>query len=176
MERICRSLNLDFEKDVKPYILHVPLDTVNQQLRRIEEAHEITSQYNVKVIVLDSITKLIRQERQADEAYTQRISRTINVMLGHLNKIKTKCDASLICTNQVYSNMMAYGSKRYSEETYGGSSVKHSLDKRLHVWNHKDGIRCAELVDSASDRCMGDTENSMVNFIITDGGIADVGD
>jgi len=179
MERLCNGLaqlyklDFSFTKNVKPYILHVPVDTVTQQLRRIEEMNEYTSKYNVKIIIFDSITKLIRQERAANEAYGQKISRTINVMLGQLNRIKTKCQAALICTNQVYEDLaksqFVHGSKRYTEITYGGGAVTHNLDKRIHVWSGKNNVKNAELQDSCSD-----ITGEVIEFIITDHGISDV--
>lgn len=172
--QISENLGLNFEEEVDPYITHLPCITVADQMRKIEDALGYSNEHNWRLIILDSITKLIRAERTADESYHMKVSRNINNMISNLHRLKAKCNAALVCTNQIYDKSSGYGGARYNEISYGGSAVKHNINNRVHLYETSKG-RQAELKDSSYlsgvDPLTG--EEGPVTFVINDYGIGD---
>lgn len=169
IEQIATANGLDYKTEVAPNIIYVQVFSVEDQKRAIEKALDLAPQYNWKLIIVDSLTRLVKLERQ--NAYGRETSQLISNMLGNLHRLKRACRAALVCTNQVWENIGMYVAKNDRVKSYGGNTVLHNLDKRIYLRTNSKNEHLATLVAASN---LPTNFDDPATFLITEEGITDV--
>jgi RecA/RadA recombinase len=178
--QICEHIGLDFEKDVRPNLILSSARTPDALIQKIKNALQNSSQHNIRLIVLDSITKPFRAERGKEDVKMNQLAinsqklQYIFQMLKDLSS-STPRGAALVCTNQTYQSLDPYkaradkGTGKYTDIQYGGNAVFFNVDNHLHMYIEKN-IRNVQLVDSSY------MPKELDIFGVTEAGIVDVED
>ena len=116
------------------------------QMQMINDLVKLVKRRNVKLVIVDSLTRLPRADFEGrGELYARQ--RLILAMVEKLKRLAQLYDIVVIITNQVMSRPdMFFGGHAVP---IGGHVLAHNVDTRVMLIVKKDPIRVARIVDSA---------------------------
>lgn len=156
---------LDLDANVVLKTLHVARAfNSHHQMLLIEKANELTREYPIKLIVVDSLTAHFRAEYVGRGALAER-QQALNRHLHDLMRFGDLNDAVVAVTNQV----MAKPDTFFGDPTrpIGGHIVGHTATFRLYLRKSKGGKRIARLIDSPN------LPEAEAVFMLSEDGITD---
>ena len=117
----------------------------DHQIILLEKAGEVIEKYNIKLIIIDSLTSHFRADYVGRGALSER-QQKLNKHVHILQKLADKYNLAVYVTNQVMDNPgILFGDPT---TPIGGHVVAHMSTYRLYVRKSKDDKRIARLVDS----------------------------
>ncbi len=134
------------------------------QLKAIEKLVKIVKDLNVKLVVVDSLTKLPRADFTGRGQLYER-QRIIMAMVEKLRRLAIMYNLVVLVTNQVVAVPDMRFGRKY--EPIGGHVLAHNVDTRLLLSRGSKNIRKVKIIDSSW------LPPSETKIIITDAGIAD---
>lgn len=142
---MAEALDLD-PKKVLRNICYYEAHTVEDQMLAVEKFEDEIDKRNIKLLVVDSLTGLFRQEYTGREqlySRQQKLARHIST----LRKLASSKNIAVVVTNQV----MARADMFFGDPTkpVGGHIVGHGMTTRVYLRKGKGNIRIARLLDSS---------------------------
>ncbi len=133
------------------------------QMRLVNNVIQLASNYNIKLLIIDSISANFRAEFIGNESLIER-QQKLNKHVQQLNRIADVLNIAVVITNQVLSSMIT-GEKI----PVGGNILAHGVTHRVKCTNPKteSGFRIAKLIASPSYPV------KTVNYKITENGVED---
>ncbi len=120
-------------------------ESSDHQILLIEKADEWIQKYNVKLVIIDSLTSLFRSDYVGRGALGER-QQKLNKHLHLLQQLAERHNLAVYVTNQVMDDPgMLFGDPT---KPIGGHVLGHMSTYRLYVRKSKDNKRIARLVDS----------------------------
>ena len=117
----------------------------DHQIILLERAEETIEKYNIKLIVVDSLTSHFRSDYIGRGALSER-QQKLNKHIHTLQKLADKYNLAIYITNQVMDNPgILFGDPT---TPIGGHVLAHMSTYRLYVRKSKEDKRIARLVDS----------------------------
>ncbi|MGC8645110.1 MAG: DNA repair and recombination protein RadA [Thermoplasmata archaeon] len=117
----------------------------SHQILLVEKAYELTSKYQVKLLVVDSLTAHFRAEYTGRGTLAER-QQLLNRHLHDLLRFGDIYNAAIAVTNQVAARPdVFFGDPTTS---IGGNIVGHASTYRIYLRKSKGGKRIARLIDS----------------------------
>jgi len=110
----------------------------------VEHISKYIGQYNIKLLIIDSITNLHRKDYPALGRLADRQQR-LNSIMSMLVKIADVHNIAVVITNQVMSKPEAYGDP---VAPIGGNIIAHSSTYRVYMSKAKGDVRIVKMVDS----------------------------
>jgi|SRR3990172_5098720 len=142
--QMSEGLDLDPEKILKRIHVARAFNSHHQMLL-VDKAHEVTKDYPVRLIVVDSLTAHFRSEYIGRGTLAER-QQMLNKHIHELMRFGDVYNAVVYVTNQVHSKPDAF----FGDPTrpIGGHIVGHSATFRVYLRKSKGGKRIARLIDS----------------------------
>jgi len=134
------------------------------QLKAIERLIKVVKDLNVKLVVVDSLTKLPRADFTGRGQLYER-QRTIMAMVEKLRRLAIMYNLVILVTNQVVAVPDVKFGRKY--EPVGGHVLAHNVDTRLLMSRGSKNIRKVKIIDSSW------LPPSETKIAITDAGIVD---
>jgi transcription termination factor NusA len=165
--RIARRFGIDPTKALSRIHL-AKVYSADHQVQMIENCEKLMGQYPIKLIIIDSLMALLRNEYVGIGALAKR-QQKLNSIIHLLSQMAESYNLAVVMTNQVVTKMA--GTFAY-EDAIGGNIVQHGCHfrYRLHAkgTSYNESLeRTITVVDSV-DLAPGTT-----TFCITEAGIAD---
>lgn len=110
----------------------------------VEHISKYIGQYNIKLLVIDSITNLHRKDYPALGKLADRQQR-LNSIMAMLVKVADVHNVAIVITNQVMTKPEAYGDPIVP---IGGNTIAHSSTYRMSMTKSKGDVRIVRMVDS----------------------------
>ncbi|MBS7631097.1 DNA repair and recombination protein RadA [Candidatus Bathyarchaeota archaeon] len=142
--RISSRFNLD-PQDVLKKIIFAEAYTSNHQMVLLENADEIIKEYNIRLIIIDSVTSHFRSEYVGREMLASR-QQTLNKHLHKLIRLSRAFNAAAVITNQVMAQPDVFFSKMV--QPVGGHIIGHTSHSRIFLRKGRDNVRIAKLTVS----------------------------
>ena len=143
--KILRRFELDEKEIMKKVIISRPENAWDQK-RIIESLVGVVRENNVKLVVVDSLTKLPRADFSGQgELYTRQ--RLILDMVEKLRRIAINYRVVVIVTNQVVATPGVLYGRGY--KPIGGHVLAHTVDTRLLLTRATDPYRKVTILDSS---------------------------
>ncbi|RLI92041.1 MAG: DNA repair and recombination protein RadA [Candidatus Altiarchaeales archaeon] len=145
IQQMAKYLELDPEETLKNIYVARAYNSDHQMLLA-EKASEIAKEYNIKLVVVDSLTAHFRAEYTGGSALAER-QQKLNRLLHILQrKIADLHNIAVVVTNQV----MARPDVLFGDPTapIGGHIVGHTATFRVYLRKGKGDKRIARLIDS----------------------------
>jgi len=161
---IFKRFNIDPKKTEDKIWVARPKNTYHQ-LKAIERLVQIVKDLNVKLIIVDSLTKLPRVDFTGRGQLYDR-QRIIISMVEKLRRLALMYNIIVLVTNQVVAVPDVVYGRKY--EPVGGHVLAHNVDTRLLLSRSSENIRKVRIIDS-SWLPPADTK-----IAITEAGITDV--
>lgn len=138
------ALDLDSEEVLKSIHVARAFNSHHQMLL-VEKAQELTKDYSIKLIVVDSLTAHFRAEYVGRGVLAER-QQALNKHMHELMRFGDLNNAVIAVTNQVSAKPDAF----FGDPTrpIGGHIVGHTATFRLYLRKSKGGKRIARLIDS----------------------------
>ncbi|MEX2756465.1 MAG: DNA repair and recombination protein RadA [Candidatus Sigynarchaeota archaeon] len=167
LARIARRFGIDPAKALSRIHL-AKVYSADHQLQMIEQCEKLLATYPIRLIIVDSLMALLRNEYVGIGSLAPRQAK-LNKIIHTLGRIAEAKNVAVVLTNQVVTKMM--GQFAY-EDAVGGNIVSHGCHFRYRVkakgFSYNEGLaRYITVVDSV-DLAPGTAE-----FYITEAGIAD---
>lgn len=105
----------------------------------VKDLSRIVKEYDIKLIILDSLTALHRQEFTGREHLADRQHKLAHIM-SKLNNISTEKDVAIVVTNQILQNPGA-GSFSDPNVAAGGTVISHATTHRFKLFPSSGGIK-----------------------------------
>lgn len=146
-ERI-RQMAEAFDLDVDEVLKHIHIARAfnsHHQMLLVEKAHELSKDFPVRLIVIDSLTAHFRAEFIGRGVLAER-QQLLNKHIHELMRFGDLLNAVIYVTNQVHAKPDAF----FGDPTrpIGGHIVGHSATFRVYLRKSKGGKRIARLIDS----------------------------
>jgi len=146
-ERI-RQMAEAFELDVDEVLKRIHIARAfnsHHQMLLVEKAHELSKDFPVRLIVIDSLTAHFRAEFIGRGVLAER-QQLLNKHIHELMRFGDLLNAVIYVTNQVHAKPDAF----FGDPTrpIGGHIVGHSATFRVYLRKSKGGKRIARLIDS----------------------------
>lgn len=141
--------------------------TTSHQMLMVHKAAEIAKEYNIRLIVIDSLTSLFRAEyvgRGTLAERQQKLGRHIHDLL----KFAEKFNAAVIVTNQVHARPDSFIPGIETTSPVGGHVVGHAMTYRVGLKKGKQHTRVARIYDAP------DLPERDAVFTIDERGIVDI--
>lgn len=146
VQSMIESAGLNTEEALEKIII-VRVPTTEKQIITAERADKLITEYNVKLIVVDSLTSLFRAEYLGRGSLGER-QQKLNMHVHQLQKLADKYNIAIYVTNQVMDNPgILFGDPT---TPIGGNILAHAATTRLYIRKSKDEKRIIRLVDSPS--------------------------
>lgn len=117
----------------------------SHQILLVEKAYDLTNKYNVKLLIVDSLTAHFRAEYAGRGTLAER-QQLLNKHLHDLLRFGDIYNAAIAVTNQVAARPdVFFGDPTTS---VGGNIVGHASTYRIYLRKSKGGKRIARLIDS----------------------------
>jgi len=138
------ALELDVDK-ILPKIHVARAFNSHHQMLLVDKANELTKDFHVRLIVVDSLTAHFRAEYVGRGVLAER-QQLLNKHIHELMRFGDVHNAAIYVTNQVHAKPDAF----FGDPTrpIGGHVVGHSATFRMYFRKSKGGKRIARLVDS----------------------------
>lgn len=119
--------------------------TSDDQMMIAEKVESMVEEFNIKLVIVDSLTALFRSEYTGRGMLAER-QQKLNRHLAALHKVANKHNATVYVTNQVCARPDVF----FGDPTrpIGGHILGHSATFRVYLRKSKAGKRIARLVDS----------------------------
>jgi len=142
--QMAEALELDVDKVLQKVHVARAFNSHHQMLL-VEKANELTHDFPVRLIVVDSLTADFRAEYVGRGVLAER-QQLLNKHIHELMRFGDVHNAVIYVTNQVHSKPDAF----FGDPTrpIGGHIVGHSATFRIYLRKSKGGKRIARLVDS----------------------------
>jgi len=165
--RIARRFGLDPGR-VLSRIHLAKVYSADHQLQMIEQCERIVSKYPVKLIIVDSLMALLRNEYVGIGCLAPRQAK-LNKIIHHLSRIAESKNIAVVLTNQVVTKFLG---QIAVEDAVGGNIVAHGCHFRYRLKAKGASFnetleRSITVVDSV------DLAPGTATFFITEAGIAD---
>lgn len=163
--QIAESYNLD-PKEVLKNIKVARAYNSDHQMLLTEKVEDLIKQgFNVRLVIVDSLTAHFRAEFIGRGTLAER-QQKLNKHMHALIKLADLYNIAVYVTNQVMAKPdMFFGDPT---EAIGGHIVAHNSTFRIYLRRGKKGTRVAKLVDSPN------LPESEAAFVITEGGVKDI--
>ena len=141
--------------------------TTSHQMLMVHRAEEIARDYNVKLLIIDSLTSLFRAEyvgRGTLAERQQKLGRHIHDLL----RFAEKFNAAVVVTNQVHSRPDSFIPGIDTTSPIGGHVVGHAMTYRIGLRKGKQHTRIARIYDAP------DLPEREAVFTIDERGVVDV--
>jgi len=163
IRQMAEALELDPEKVLKRIHIARAFNSHHQMLL-VEKAHELTQDFPVRLIVIDSLTSHFRAEYIGRGVLAER-QQLLNKHIHELMRFGDRHNAVIYVTNQVHAKPDAF----FGDPTrpIGGHIVGHSATFRIYLRKSKGGKRIARLIDSPN------LPEAEAVFSVTEEGIRD---
>jgi len=141
--------------------------TTSHQMLMVHKAAEIAKEYNIRLIVIDSLTSLFRAEyvgRGTLAERQQKLGRHIHDLL----KFAEKFNAAVIVTNQVHARPDSFIPGIETTSPVGGHVVGHAMTYRVGLKKGKQHTRVARIYDAP------DLPEREAVFTIDERGVVDI--
>jgi DNA repair protein RadA len=144
IHQMCDALELDTEAVLKRIHVARAFNSHHQMLL-MEKAHEMTKDFPVRLVVIDSLTAHFRAEYIGRGVLAER-QQLLNKHIHELMRFGDVQNAAIYVTNQVSAKPDAF----FGDPTrpIGGHIVGHSATFRVYLRKSKGGKRIARLIDS----------------------------
>lgn len=144
-KEILEAKDLDPEKVLPNFWVGRPT-TSHHQEKIIKNLVKVIREYNVKIITVDSITKLPRADFEGrGELYDRQ--RLILRMVENLRRLAENYNLAVLVTNQVVAKPgTMYGRDK---KPIGGNVLAHNVDTRLWLKQSSKNTRYVEILDSS---------------------------
>lgn len=164
IEKMARAVSLDPDEAMKNIIVARAIST-DHQIAIVNEAMELITRENIRLLVIDSVTSHFRAEYPGRENLAVRQQR-LNQHLHQLARIAEVYNVAVVVTNQV----MARPDVFYGDPTQavGGHVLAHAPGVRVQLRKARGNRRIARIVDAPH------LPEGEAVFLITDEGIRDV--
>lgn len=141
---MAEALELDVEKVLQQVHVARAFNSHHQMLL-VDKANELTNDFPIRLIVVDSLTAHFRAEYVGRGVLAER-QQLLNKHIHELMRFGDIHNATIYVTNQVHSKPDAF----FGDPTrpIGGHIVGHSATFRIYLRKSKGGKRIARLVDS----------------------------
>jgi len=144
--QIAKARGLNPEETLKKIHLIQPTN-VDEQMEALEQ---IPKEVTPKLVVVDGVTTLLREEYIGRENLAERqglLRQFLRKLLTYVRENR----AYGVITNQVYGNPSSspFLPLEYRELAVGGHSLYHTIDNRIFLRKAGEGKRIARLVDSS---------------------------
>jgi len=163
---IAEARGLD-PKEVLDRIYVARVYTTSHQMLMVHKAAEIAKEYNIRLIVIDSLTSLFRAEyvgRGTLAERQQKLGRHIHDLL----KFAEKFNAAVIVTNQVHARPDSFIPGIETTSPVGGHVVGHAMTYRVGLKKGKQHTRVARIYDAP------DLPEREAVFTIDERGVVDI--
>jgi DNA repair protein RadA len=146
IRQISEALDLDPEKVLKRIHIARAFNSHHQMLL-VEKANEMTKDFRIRLVVIDSLTAHFRAEFIGRGTLAER-QQLLNKHIHELMRFGDVHNAAIYVTNQVHAKPDAF----FGDPTrpIGGHIVGHSATFRVYLRKSKGGKRIARLIDSPS--------------------------
>jgi DNA repair protein RadA len=144
IRQMAEALDLDTEKILKRIHIARAFNSHHQMLLA-EKANEMTKDFPIRLIVIDSLTAHFRAEFIGRGTLAER-QQLLNKHIHELIRFGDVHNAAIYVTNQVHAKPDAF----FGDPTrpVGGHIVGHSATFRVYLRKSKGGKRIARLIDS----------------------------
>ncbi|MBW3022029.1 DNA repair and recombination protein RadA [Candidatus Woesearchaeota archaeon] len=165
IKQLAEGINLDPEKALKNIKVARAYNSDHQMLLAEKVEDLIKQGFNVKILIVDSLTAHFRAEfigRGTLAERQQKLNKHMHVLL----KLADMHNLAVYVTNQVSSDPAAF----FGDPTkpIGGNIVAHASTFRIYLRKGKKGSRVAKLIDSPN---LAEAE---CNFYVEVGGLRDI--
>lgn len=136
----------------------------HHQTLLVDKAREMIKDYNIKLLIVDSLTALFRSEYVGRGNLAER-QQKLNVHMHDLLKFAERYGVAVYVTNQIMDSPgIVYGNP---ERPIGGNIVGHNSTHRVYLRRSKDPKRIARTIDSPN------LPMAEAVFTVTEKGIGD---
>ena len=144
IRQMAEAFDLDVDEVLKRIHIARAFNSHHQMLL-VEKAHELSKDFPVRLIVIDSLTAHFRAEFIGRGVLAER-QQLLNKHIHELMRFGDLLNAVIYVTNQVHAKPDAF----FGDPTrpIGGHIVGHSATFRVYLRKSKGGKRIARLVDS----------------------------
>ncbi|MGQ4892326.1 MAG: ATPase domain-containing protein [Candidatus Njordarchaeia archaeon] len=143
MISIFKRFNLDWGELSEKVLIGQPTNSIHQK-RMIDALFNVIKSNNVKLVIVDSLTKLPRIDfENRGELYKRQ--RLILNIVETLRRLAKTYNITVLITNQVVSDL----SKEDEAKPIGGHVLSHSVDTRIYLSYIEGSLRRATIVDSS---------------------------
>jgi RecA/RadA recombinase len=167
IKRIAQRFDLNPEK-VLDHIFHARIYSSDHQSQMIMKAESLCKTRNVRLIIVDSLIALLRNEYIGIGALARRQA-VLNNMIHGLSRIAETYNCAILLTNQVATKMMGMFS---ADDAIGGNIVAHGCHIRVMFktkgFSSNNSLKRRAVIVDAPDLPPEECE-----FYITSAGIAD---
>jgi RecA/RadA recombinase len=167
IKRIAKRFNLE-PKKVLSQIFHARIYSSDHQSQMIQKAETLCKTRNVRLIVVDSLMALMRNEYVGIGMLARRQG-ILNNMIHGLSRIAETYNCAILLTNQVSTKMMGMFS---ADDAIGGNIVAHGCHFRVMFktkgFSSNNSLKRRAVIVDAPDLPPEEAE-----FYITSVGIAD---
>jgi len=165
--RIARRFGIDPEKALSRIHL-AKVYSADHQMQMIEQSERLVAKYPVKLIIVDSLMALLRNEYVGIGCLAPRQAK-LNKIIHLLSRIAEAKNIAVVLTNQVVTKMLG---QIAVEDAVGGNIVAHGCHFRYRLKakgaSYNETLeRTITVVDSV------DLAPGNATFVITEAGIAD---
>ena len=160
---MAQAMDLDPKQALKN-IIYARAYNSDHQMLLAQQAQEIISEQNVKLLIIDSIMSHFRAEYPGREMLAER-QQKLNKHLHTLQRIADIENIAIFVTNQVMARPDVFFGD--PTEPVGGHVLAHVPQTRLYLRRSKDNRRICRLVDSPY------LPEGEVVFVIVEEGIRD---
>ncbi len=144
IEQMANALGLDPKKTLENVFVGRAYNS-DHQILLVEKAKDIIKEYNIKLIIIDSLTSHFRAEYVGRGALASR-QQKLNQHLHTMQKIADTYNCVVYITNQVMAKPdVIFGDPT---EAVGGHVLHHAATFRIYLRKGKGDKRIARLVDS----------------------------
>ena len=163
VRQMAEALELDSEAILKRIHVARAFNSHHQMLL-MEKAHEMTKDFPVRLVVIDSLTAHFRAEYIGRGVLAER-QQLLNKHIHELMRFGDVQNAAIYVTNQVAAKPDAF----FGDPTrpIGGHIVGHSATFRVYLRKSKGGKRIARLIDSPN------LPEAEAVFMVSEDGIRD---
>ncbi len=137
----------------------------DHQMLIVEEAKKIIDDYNIKLLIVDSLVGHFRAEYPGRENLAAR-QQKLNRHISQLMRIASVYDVAIVVTNQVIAAPDVFFGNPLRPA--GGNIVAHGCTYRIWIRKGKEGKRIARIIDSPKH-----AEKEAV-FLISEEGVVDI--
>ena len=160
---ICKSRGLDSD-EVLTGILVCLARSATEQSRYIRNLFSLCPEYDIKLIIVDSMIAHLRGEYLGRGMLSGRQD-ALKEMLQTLMKVAISTRSTVVYTNQILSDPSSAYSK---DKPTGGNVMGHSATMRIEIRKGREGVRILKLTKSPY------LEEAEAKFLISGKGIEDV--
>jgi len=165
MDKIFQRFDLDPKYVLDRTWVGRPKSTIHQK-KMIDNLVKVVKEYNVKLVIVDSLTKLPRADFAGrGELYDRQ--RYILSMVETLRRLADTYQLVVLVTNQVVAVPDTSFVKTQIVKPIGGHVLAHTVDTRLFLSPSKENTRWVEIWDSSW------LPPAKTKIMITEAGIAD---